>query len=200
MSARSNSIQSLPSRAIATPQSGSHHIYGSNVSPVEGFGLNGSTFFDFSGPLGFSTWDEAMLLSPNSWPTDPAIAAATSNYESIPQPIYQLPIGHQSAGPHLAGPSTPRASFQAVTERTGQQQDPASTSPFAHESTQSGSIDGDILVNTFLQMLMPPILTPVEIGAFINNWRLSNSTLTYDQVPNGLPRELFLELWPLKHL
>lgn len=130
--------------------------------------MNGNGFFDFSGPLGFSTWDEAMLLSPNSWPADPAIAAATSHYDSIPQPIYQLPLGHQSAGPLVrAEPSTPRANSQTTIERTGQHHDPASTSPFSHEGTQTGAVDGDLLVNTFLQMLMPPILTPVEIGASV---------------------------------
>lgn len=166
--ARSSSIQSTQSLAVATPQSASQHIYHSNVTPMEGFGMNGSAFFDYSGPLGFSAWDEAMLLSPNSWPTDPTIAAATSHLDTVPQPIYQLPLGHQPSGPLVAAaPATPRTSFQAITERPGQQPDPASTSPFSHEGTQIGTVDGDLLVNTFLQMLMPPILTPVEIGAFI---------------------------------
>lgn len=128
--------------------------------------MGGTAFFDFSGPLGFGAWDEAMLLSPNSWPTDPTIAAATSHLETVPQPIYQLPLGHQSSGPLVAAaPSTPRPNFQAPTERA-QQPDPTSTSPFSHEGTLSGAADGDLLVNTFLQMLMPPILTPVEIGTF----------------------------------
>lgn len=127
--------------------------------------MGGNAFFDFSGPLGFGTWDEAMLLSPNSWPTDPAIAAATSHLATVPQPIYQLPLGHHSSGQLVAtDPATPRTSFQAITEPAAQRPDPASTSPFSHEGTQNGSIDGDLLVNTFLQMLMPPILTPVEIG------------------------------------
>jgi hypothetical protein len=160
--ARSSSIQSLQSLAVATPQPAAQHIYQSNVTPVEGFG---SAFFDFTGPLGFGAWDEAMLLSPNSWPADPTIAAATSHLDTVPQPIYQLPLGHQSSGPlATAAPTTPRTSVQTVIERPGQQQDPASTSPFSHEGTHNGSVDGDMLVNTFLQMLMPPILTPVEIG------------------------------------
>lgn len=165
--ARSNSVNSIQSLSVSASQTTSHQIYGSGATPIEGFGMNGNAFFDFSGPLGFSTWDEAMLLSPNSWPTDPAIAAATSHYDSIPQPIYQLPLGHQSSGPLVsAESSTPRASLHTTsTDRTGQQHDPASTSPFSHEGTQNGTADGDLLVNTFLQMLMPPILTPVEIGA-----------------------------------
>lgn len=130
--------------------------------------MNGSAFFDFTGPLGFGAWDEAMLLSPNSWPADPTIAAATSHLDTVPQPIYQLPLGHQSSGPLAsAAPTTPQTSVRAVIERPGQQQDPASTSPFSHEGTNNGSVDGDMLVNTFLQMLMPPILTPVEIGKLL---------------------------------
>lgn len=168
MSARSSSIQSSQSLVVASPHSTSHHTFGSNETTVEGYGMNGSTFFDFSGPLGFSTWDEAMLLSPNSWPTDPTIAAATSSYDSIPQPIYQLPIGHHPARTSVVATTTPRASFQGTVERTVSQSDPASTSPFSHEGTQSGAVDGDALVNTFLQMLMPPILTPVEIGASLD--------------------------------
>ena len=167
MPARSSSIQSTQSLAVATPQPNSQHLYNPSVAPLEGFGMNGNAFFDFSGPLGFGAWDEAMLLSPNSWPADPTIAAATSHLETVPQPIYQLSLGHQSSGPLIAaGPSTPRTSLQVTAERTAQQTDPASTSPFSHEGNNNSAVDGDLLVNTFLQMLMPPILTPVEIGAF----------------------------------
>ncbi|KZM23132.1 uncharacterized protein EKO05_0008251 [Ascochyta rabiei] len=128
--------------------------------------MGGNTFFDFSGPLGYGAWDEAMLLSPNSWPTDPTIAAATSHLETVPQPIYHLPLGHQSSGPLVApAPSTPQIGFHASTGQGDvQQPDPASTSPFSHEDTLSGATDDDLLVQKFLQMLMPPILTPVEIG------------------------------------
>jgi hypothetical protein len=165
--ARSSSIQSTQSLAIATPQPGAQHVYHSNVPHMDGFGVNGSAFFDLTGPLGFGAWDEAMLLSPNSWPTDPTITAATSHLDTVPQPIYQLPLGHQSSGPIVsAAPTTPRTSFQVITERQGQHRDPASTSPFSHEGTQNGTVDGDMLVSIFLQMLMPPILTPVEIGTF----------------------------------
>lgn len=162
--------------------------------------MNGNSFFDFSGPLGFGAWDEAMLLSPNSWPTDPTIAAATSHFDTVPQPIYQLPLGHQSSGPLVAAaPSTPRPNSQAITERAGHQPDPASTSPFSHEGTQNGAVDGDLLVNTFLQMLMPPILTPVEIGAFVQFcWTVTDPTLTGDQVQSGHLREPSSEQWPLK--
>jgi hypothetical protein len=130
--------------------------------------MGGNAFFDFSGPLGFGTWDEAMLLSPNSWPVDSTIVAANSHLKAVPQPIYRLPLGHQSSGPLVAGAqSTPRASFHAITERGAQQPDLASALPFSNEGTLNEVVDGDLLVNTFLQMLMPPILTPVEIGAFL---------------------------------
>lgn len=144
--------------------------------------MNGNSFFDFSGPLGFGTWDEAMLLSPNSWPTDPTTTTATSHLGTVPQPIYHLPIGQRSSGPLVApAPSTPRASYQAISERAAQQPDPASTSPFSHEGPQNREDDGDLLVNTFLQMLMPPILTPVEIGAF-NYLDFSQSTVDVNTV------------------
>lgn len=130
--------------------------------------MGGNSFFDFSGPLGMGTWDEAMLLSPNSWPSDPSIAAATTHLDPVPQPIYQLPLGHQSVGPLVeAGPTVRHrgsGSIQSLPERGTLQPDPASTSPFSSENAPNGNIDADFLVNTFLQMLMPPILTPVEIG------------------------------------
>lgn len=168
-------------------------MYSANLTPVEGFGINGNAFFDFSGPLGFGAWDEAMLLSPNSWPTDPTIAAATSSFDTVPQPIYQLPLGSQSPGQLVtAAPSTPRVSFRAISERSRQQPDPASTSPFSHEGTQTGSVDSDLLVNTFLQMLMPPILTPVEIGACNRlEHKYQTAMLTCDRSKVGFHKGFF---------
>lgn len=142
--------------------------------------MNGNSFFDFSGPLGFGAWDEAMLLSPNSWPTDPTITTATSQLGTVPQSVYHLPLGQRSSGPLVAAaPSTPQANYQATSERVAQQPDPASTSPFSNEGIQNRAGDGDLLLNTFLQMLMPPILTPVEIGAF-NYLALLTSTVHAD--------------------
>ncbi|KAF2031747.1 hypothetical protein EK21DRAFT_110643 [Setomelanomma holmii] len=118
-----------------------------------------NAFFDFPGPLGINTWDEAMLLSPNSWPADPAIAGATAHIDVVPQPIYQLPLGHQSSGPQAeALMHRTRESIQSIPEGA------TSTSPFSAENGPNGSVDGDFLLSTFLQMLMPPILTPVETG------------------------------------
>jgi hypothetical protein len=50
-----------------------------------------------------------------------------------------------------------------LPERRPNQPDPASTSPFSTEDAPNGPNE-DYLLHTFLQMLMPPILTPVEIG------------------------------------
>ena len=122
--------------------------------------MGNNAFFDFSGPLSMGTWDEAMLLSPNSWPSDPSLSGTAT------QPIYELPLGHQSSGPHMEATSMhrPRRSIQSVPERGPYPPDPTSTSPFSAENVPNANVDEDLLVNTFLQMLMPPILTPVEIG------------------------------------
>tara|TARA_R110002003_G_scaffold110_3_gene9266 strand:+ start:7658 stop:8215 length:558 start_codon:yes stop_codon:yes gene_type:complete len=154
----------------ASPQTPSQQQpFNPNLLPLDGFAMSSNAFFDFSGPLGIGTWDEAMLLSPNSWPADPAITGPASQMDVVPQPIYQLPLGHQSSGPLLeAAPMhRPRESIQSITERASHQPDPASTSPFSVENGPNGSVDEDFLLSTFLQMLMPPILTPVEIGPFL---------------------------------
>lgn len=108
-----------------------------------------------------------MLLSPNSWPADPSMTGAGgAHMDIVPQPIHQLPFGHQSSGPQIEGASTsrPHRSISSIPERGAHQPDPASTSPFSSEGVPNVHVDEDFLVNTFLQMLMPPILTPVEIG------------------------------------
>ncbi|KAF2737836.1 hypothetical protein EJ04DRAFT_532789 [Polyplosphaeria fusca] len=143
----------VPSTYIQPPLSAN-----SSLAGFDNFGLGGNAFFDFSGPLGMGTWDEAMLLSPNSWPSDTAIAGASASLDIVPQPIHQLPLGHQSI---VADADRNPASI--VSERP-LHPDPNSTSPFSSESTNPASVDEGFLVNTFLQMLMPPILTPVEIG------------------------------------
>ncbi|KAF2793777.1 hypothetical protein K505DRAFT_243669 [Melanomma pulvis-pyrius CBS 109.77] len=136
------------------------------MTAFDGFGLNGNAFFDFSGPLGMGTWDEAMLLSPNSWPADPSMANPGAHMEVVPPPIYQLPVGHRASTPHMEGTQHGgnSGSISSIPERGPLHPDPASTSPFSTEGVANGSADDDFLINTFLQMLMPPILTPVEIG------------------------------------
>ncbi|CAO2649195.1 Nn.00g101440.m01.CDS01 [Neocucurbitaria sp. VM-36] len=165
---RSNTAQSSQSLVPTSPHAAQQQPFNPNLLPLDGFGMGGNAFFDFSGPLQMGTWDEAMLLSPNSWPSDPSIAAATSHLDPVPQPIYQLPLGHQSSGPPIEVAPAPRhrgsGSIQSLPDRGPHQPDPASTSPFSAENAPNGHVDEEMLLNTFLQMLMPPILTPVEIG------------------------------------
>ncbi|KAH8726228.1 fungal-specific transcription factor domain-containing protein [Phaeosphaeriaceae sp. PMI808] len=161
---RSNTIQTSTSVTNASLQAPSHHqVFNPSISSLDSLGMGSNTFFDFSGPLSIGTWDEAMLLSPNSWPSDPSIPGNISQMEVVPQPIYQLPLGHQSSGP-LAEATPMHINAQSFAERGPRQPDPTSTSPFSAENAPNGNIDEDFLINTFLQMLMPPILTPVEIG------------------------------------
>ncbi|KAF1953922.1 hypothetical protein CC80DRAFT_476815 [Byssothecium circinans] len=154
--------QSQPySQATVSPQSAVHPHYNHGLPPFDGF-ANG--FFDFSGPLGMGTWDEAMLLSPNSWPSD--MAGSTSHMEIIPQPIHQMPLRQPFSTPHVPSARSHggHGSISSTAERTAPQADPNSTSPFSTEGQPHTSGDDEYLVSTFLQMLMPPILTPVEIG------------------------------------
>lgn len=148
-----------------------HGPPGPNFNPslplLDGFGMNGNAFFDFSGPLGMGTWDEAMLLSPNSWPANPSMTDGTVPMDLVPQPIHQQPFVPQPSGRFI--PEAPRSqhagSISSIPERGPPHSDPASTSPFSAEGGSNlSSVDDDFLINTFLQMLMPPILTPVEIG------------------------------------
>lgn len=152
----------------ASPQTPQQQPFNPNLSAIEGFGMSSNGFFDFSGPLGMGTWDEAMLLSPNSWPADPSISSSSAHLETVPQPIYQSSLGHRPSGALLEG--APPAKSQGTgavpgfPDRGTHQLEPASTSPFSAENAPNGHIDEEFLINTFLQMLMPPILTPVEIG------------------------------------
>jgi hypothetical protein len=146
----------------ASPQVASHQqTFNPNLLAFDGFAMGSNALFDFSGPLGAGTWDEAMLLSPNSWPSDHSIAGTSHQIEGAPQPLYQLPLGHQSSRPLV---EAPHGVVQSIPDRAPQRPDPepASTSPFSAENATNGSVDGDFLLKTFLQMLMPPILTPVE--------------------------------------
>ncbi|KAF1993774.1 hypothetical protein P154DRAFT_449288 [Amniculicola lignicola CBS 123094] len=160
----SRSSNSTQSQVPASPQFQNAVTPGPLGGAFGDFGVNGSSFFDFSGPLGMGAWDEAMLLSPNSWPADPSLTANPS-FDIVPQPIHpsQYNPGHQSNGSQFDGQSVQREreSIVSIPDRGHQHIEPASTSPFSSDGT---SADHEFLVNTFLQMLMPPILTPVEIG------------------------------------
>ena len=114
---------------------------------MDGYGL------DFSGPLSVGTWDEAMLLSPSSFPAD-SLAAAQS--------IYQLPDPHQSLGLLSAAPVTSNQKY--APDHRNYRSDPNSTSPLSTEGAPNGHLNEEFLLSSFLQMLMPPILTPVEVG------------------------------------
>jgi hypothetical protein len=102
-----------------------------------------------------------MLLSANSWPSDHSINGAPHLQEAALQSIFQLPLGHQSSGPIV---EVSRERAQSIPKRGPQPSEPASTSPFSTGSGPNGTIDEDFLLNTFLQMLMPPILATTEIG------------------------------------
>jgi len=138
-----------------------HHVFNPNLLALDGFNMGSNTFFDFSGPLGIGTWDEAMLLSPSSWPCNPSDLSTHGpqhQIDAISQPAYQQSLGHQSPGRGT------RKRACSILERGTQQAEPASTSPFSAEDAPSGTINEDFLLNTFLQMLMPPILATTEIG------------------------------------
>ncbi|KAF2475050.1 uncharacterized protein BDR25DRAFT_280688 [Lindgomyces ingoldianus] len=132
-----------------------------SATAFDGFGLNGSSFFDLSGPLGIGTWDEAMLLSPSSWPSDHSNSNPSTNFNLGPQPIQQQPPLPQFPDQQ----DMAQQSVSTIPDRGAYHPDPASTSPFASEGRGNvTSNDEDLLITAFLQMLMPPILTPVEIG------------------------------------
>ncbi|CAG5175241.1 uncharacterized protein ALTATR162_LOCUS8018 [Alternaria atra] len=139
---------------------GQHQPFFSGPLPLDGYGFG----FDLSGPLSLGTWDEAMLLSPSSWPTDNG-SFATMNTHADPasQSIHQLPHTHRSSSQILGANSAVSNGARELPERRPHQPDPASTSPFSTEDVPNGPNE-DYLLHTFLQMLMPPILTPVEIG------------------------------------
>ncbi|KAF2854702.1 hypothetical protein T440DRAFT_241165 [Plenodomus tracheiphilus IPT5] len=162
---RTSTGQTSQLLAVASPQTPHHQFnLNANLPPLDAFGMGNASFFDFSGGLGTGTWDEAMLLSPNSWPVDPSVGVP-SHLDTSSQPLYHLPLGHHSSGPLLESTSgKPRAggSIHSLPDRGPHQIDAASTSPFSTENVSNGHVDEDFLLNTFLQMLMPPILTPVE--------------------------------------
>jgi hypothetical protein len=44
------------------------------------------------------TQHEAMLLSPNLWPSDPSVNRAQHQMEAISQLLHQIPLDYQSTG------------------------------------------------------------------------------------------------------
>lgn len=163
---RNNTSTSTQSQATASPQlPSSNPSFNQEFVAFNGTPIHQNAFFDFSGPLGMGTWDEAMLLSPNSWPADPSMAGTHPPLEIVPQPIHQLAYGQPPPTAQEIQSLRHSGSISSIPERTAPHpHDPNSTSPFSTEGAPNVAIDEDFLVNTFLQMLMPPILTPVEIG------------------------------------
>ena len=83
--------------------------------------------------------------------------------DPVPQSIHHLPHTQRPSGQILGVTTTANNGARELPERRPNQPDPASTSPFSTEDAPNGPNE-DYLLHTFLQMLMPPILTPVEIG------------------------------------
>ncbi|KAI4928659.1 hypothetical protein J4E85_005277 [Alternaria conjuncta] len=153
-----------PARSTTNPShsfnTGQHQPFFSGPLPLEGYGFG----FDLSGPLSLGTWDEAMLLSPSSWPTDTgSFASVATHSDPVSQSIHQSRPTHRSSSQTLGVTSSASNEVHELPERRLHQPDPASTSPFSTEGASNGPNE-DYLLHTFLQMLMPPILTPVEIG------------------------------------
>lgn len=116
--------------------------------------------FDFSSTNGLN-WDEAMLLSPGLWASEPTMSR-----------VEDLTVATQQANDQLAlqQPSYPHRNIVQNLSMTSSR-DPGSgptaqtsASPFSNESTITTIGPDDHLIETFLQMLMPPILIPVEVG------------------------------------
>ena len=130
----------------------------SSLSPPRGSGsTNFNSVFD-------STWDEAMLLTPSAWP-DYSIAA--------PLPQELLP----SSAVGMSWDTPTSSSLPQIAQASGNSTVRIRRSPhssgFTSNSTvsmllpfgeNSDTISSDDLLDLFLQVLIPPILAPVEIG------------------------------------
>jgi hypothetical protein len=148
-----------PTQSIVTQSpSGQQQPSLSSSLPFDGYSFG----LDFS--LSTGTWDEAMLLSPSSWPVDPSFATSAAYADHMPQSGYQPPHLQESPGSFLETTPYVSEAARAIPEHRPHQPDPPTTSPFSVQGAPDGHVDEEALVNTFLQMLMPPILTPVEIG------------------------------------
>jgi hypothetical protein len=108
-----------------------------------------------------------MLLSPSSWPVDASFATMATHTDPMSQNIYRSShptYHHRSSNSLMEGASAVGDGAREIPNCRSRQPDPASTSPFSVQDASDCHPDEDLLVNTFLQMLIPPILTPVEIG------------------------------------
>jgi hypothetical protein len=115
-----------------------------------------------------STWDEAMLLSPSSWPNSgmtvaPGQEPLLGSMAAMWTPPLPSPT-HNMRSPEVPMPAT----------ELGLRQESGSTAPIStHLSSEESptSMDDGYLLESFLQIFMPPILAPVEIGPKLSTTR-----------------------------
>ncbi len=125
-------------------------------APFESFGAsNFSEVFN-------STWDEAMLLSPTAWPDYSMTTPAAPG-------LLSYSMGETYAPPPLPGlPKSIRSPDNAMTRVMN-----STTSPLTYISSEGspGSMDNEYLLSSFLQIFIPPILAPVEVGPKLSTTR-----------------------------
>lgn len=109
-----------------------------------------------------STWDEAMLLSPSSWP-DYSMAGP------LPHDLLPRSLGGSWTPPTLANVisslPTPNSSL-ATAQMSAQEETPVMTDTRSNQSPEGSpkSTGNEYLLEEFLQIFFPPILASVEMG------------------------------------
>lgn len=116
-----------------------------------------------------STWDEAMLLSPSSWP-DYSMTAP------LPQDLLPQSLGGTWSPPTLANLTSAVISPDngiAISEPHLHKERGTVATKEKHLSIEdsSASVDNEYLLNSFQQIFFPPILAPVEIGPKLSTTR-----------------------------
>lgn len=124
--------------------------------PIEAFG-----FAQISGGFN-STWDEAMLLSPSSWP-DYSMAGP------LPHDLLPQSLGGSWTPPTLATviSSMPTTNSSLAAAQVSVQEETPGMATTGSNQTPEGSpksIDSEHPLEEFLQIFFPPILASVEIG------------------------------------
>lgn len=109
-----------------------------------------------------STWDEAMLLSPSSWPGYSLMAP-------LPQDLLPQALGGTWSPPTLCDLTSDAVSQEneLVNIESRLREEPATvatTTTDLSSEESSLSMDNEYLLNSFLQVFFPPILAPIEIG------------------------------------
>lgn len=129
-------------------------------APLMPLTLGAFGFSQFSG--GFNaTWDEAMLLSPSSWPD-------YSTTTPLPQDLLPQSLGGTWSPPTLAhqmpAMTTPQSGIITSTERHLREDGGTVATTHLTPGESSITMDNEYLMSSFLQIFFPPILAPVEIG------------------------------------